>query len=245
MNICENCFDDIELKTIVASHKHFGKCDICGQYAYVYDTTHNDSLIDIIDDFMNIFLKADHSIAPQYKLNLEDELINKWHIFSKNCANHVKKIISAIYSFSEESKERFDTTLFDSDVFIHYALKNDYLNKHSILKNKNWDELTHDIKHVNRYHSDILNKEQLDTFLEPLAVDYNIGREFYRARISGKEGFSKKEMGMPPVEKARAGRIGAEGIPCFYLANDVDTSIKNPDPFKRYTPAIPQAINAR
>lgn len=33
-------------------------------------------------------------------------------------------------------------------------------------------------------------------------------------------------MRMPPTEKARPGRIGAEGIPCFYLTNNVDTAIK-------------------
>ncbi len=226
MIICEHCFDDIELKTIVSSHKQTGKCEICGQSAYVYDTENNDSLIDTIDEFMNMYKRADDSIAPQYRLNLEYELIHRWNIFSKACSYNVKKIIRAIYSFSEETKERFDISLFDNDVYIPYSIDNDYLNEHSILKDKSWYDFTYGIKHVNRYHSDILNKKQLDAFLEPLATDFNIDQVFCRSRISGKEGFSQKEMGIPPLEKARAGRIGAEGIPCFYLANDVDTSIK-------------------
>lgn len=226
MKICEHCFDDIELKTVVSSRKHTGICDICKQSAYIYDTAEDDYLIDIIDDFMNMYLKADDSISPQYKLNLENELIYKWNVFSKDCSYQVKKIINAIYSFSEETRERFDITLFDDEVYIPYAINDDYLSEHSILKNKNWDAFTHDIKHVNRYHSDILNKEQLDAFLEPLTVDIDVGEKFCRARISSKEGFSPNEMGIPPVDKTRAGRINAEGIPCFYLANNADTSIK-------------------
>lgn len=226
MKICKNCFADIELKTIVSSHRQIGICDICGHEDYIYDTTLNSALIDTIDDFMNIYSRANDDTPQKYRMNLEKELIYNWNIFSISCAYKVKKIVDSIYAFSEDTKKRFDTTLFDGDVYIPYFLNSDYLELHSIIKNKQWDEFTYSIKHINRYHSDILNKEQLDCFLDPLVIDINIGTHFYRSRISDIKGFSASEMGMPPTERARAGRIGAEGIPCFYLANDVDTSIK-------------------
>ncbi len=105
-------------------------------------------------------------------------------------------------------------------------LDEEYLLEHAILRNNKWEDFTKSIKYENRYHAHILNEKPLDEFLEALVQEYDAKDTFYRARISDQSGFSSKELGMPPPEKARAGRIGAEGIPCFYLANDKDTAIK-------------------
>lgn len=223
MKICAHCFEDIELKSVVSSYEHIDECDICHQTAQVYNTETDSYLVDIIDDFMNMYRKADESIASKYRLNLEEELIQKWNIFSDECANKVKGIISAIYS---HLKKGFDESLFDAPVYIPEMTNIEHVDTYSILKNKQWDEFADYIKHVNRYHSDILDEINLDRFIEPLILKFEAGTVFYRSRISDKKGFQAKYMKMPPAEKASAGRIGAAGIPCFYLANDVNTSIQ-------------------
>lgn len=93
MKICKNCFADIELKTIVSSHRQIGVCDICGHEDYIYDTTLNSALIDTIDDFMNIYSRANDDTPQKYRMNLEKELIYNWNIFSISCAYKVKKIV--------------------------------------------------------------------------------------------------------------------------------------------------------
>lgn len=226
MKICQDCFCDTELKSMVASHKHLGVCDICGKSSYIYDTSINGELVDVIDDFMNIYSKADDTTPKKLRRNLEKELIDEWKIFSKTCSYKVKNIIKEIYSFSDETKERFDISLFDDEVYIPQVLDEEYLIKNYILQNYTWDEFINNIKYENRYHSKILNTKALDAFLLPLVRDYPAKSTFFRARISDSKGFTSKEMRMPPTEKARPGRIGAEGIPCFYLTNNVDTAIK-------------------
>lgn len=211
---------------MVASHKIIGKCDICGNSSYVYDTSISGELVDVIDDFMNMYKRADDTVPKEERRSLEKELIHEWKIFSNTCSYKVKNILRAIYAFSDETKERFDVSLFDDDVYIPQSLDVKYLIKDSILKQYTWDEFINNIKFENRFHSNILNTKALDAFLLPLVREYPAQSIFFRARISKPKGFSSKEMGMPPIEKARPGRIGAEGIPCFYLANDVDTAIK-------------------
>lgn len=226
MKICIDCFNDKELKAVAEGLKIKGKCDVCGKEAHVYDTQLSDGIVDIIDDFMNMYKPANEEVKGKNRLNLENELINHWKVFSKSCVYKVKNIIKAIYEHSPETQERFDVNLFDNDVYIPQTVEKEYLMENAILKNHDWSDFTYGIKHKNRYHSSILNKERLDDFLEPLSIDIPAKTKFYRARISNKEGFKSKEMGMPPLENSRSGRIGAEGIPCFYLANDGDTAIK-------------------
>lgn len=226
MKICQNCFCDTEIKSIIASRKTSGVCDVCGSDSYVYDTTTSGDLVDILDDFLNMYKKVQPSVPQELRRNLEKELIYGWHILSPNCEHQVKNIVDSIYSFSNDTRERFDCNLFDDDVYIPQIMDYDCLTKYSILQQFTWDDFTRKIKYDNRYHSEILNTQAFDAFISPLVKIYPANTCFYRARISGNKLLAPKEMRIPPIEKRRAGRIGAEGIPCFYLTNDIDTAIK-------------------
>lgn len=74
----------------------------------------------------------------------------------------------------------------------------------------------------------------VDTFTEELTE----GMKFYRAQLGRNDDepncekmlpHSKKRM-IPWKDKAKEGRINPQGIPCFYMASDLDTAIKEISP---------------
>ncbi len=79
--------------------------------------------------------------------------------------------------------------------------------------------------------ADIYNdlSDFLEVVFEDLAVSYEPGHIFYRARIHKDryrtELFSLAELGAPPPEKAEAGRVNLKNKPGLYLANNDKTAI--------------------
>ena len=79
--------------------------------------------------------------------------------------------------------------------------------------------------------ADIYNdlSDFLEVVFEDLAVSYEAGHIFYRARIHKDryrtELFSLAELGAPPPEKAEAGRANLKNKPVLYLANNDKTAI--------------------
>lgn len=71
--------------------------------------------------------------------------------------------------------------------------------------------------------------DQLETVFEDLSSIYDAGRILHRARIHKdrfREGwFSLAEIGAPPPEEVRTGRVNRKNEPVLYLANNSDTAI--------------------
>lgn len=116
--------------------------------------------------------------------------------------------------------------MFDSPVGILQSQDRDYLEENAILKSYCWIDFVEAIKHKNRFHTNFINTEVLYTFLRCTRKSYEAGLLFYRSRISqNEEGFKRKDMGAPPDNKAKAGRVNPNGISILYLADSIDTTL--------------------
>ena len=150
-----------------------------------------------------------------------EDLNERWDFFSEISEASKLSIVRSI------CKDQLSETpeLFDGLVGIPELFDETYLNAHSLLKNRNWEAFVDEITTKNRYHSKLVNFEVLKMYCSLIRKPYKAGDLFYRARISGSNGFSTYEMSAPPKGKSAEGRANAGGITCLYLANSIDTAL--------------------
>lgn len=231
MRIGINCFEDVEIKTIIASIGEKGACDVTGEKdVFVYDTESSISenydikanFLEIIDVYTpESMLPSDF---PQENLKmLEEILLSDWSIF---CVpkEKIKQIILAICKneYPEDSK------IFTERVGLEKLCDSDFLKRNCLTKESSWEKFTVSIKSINRFHSNHINLELLKKFFESPVMQRLISRgdtEFFRARIADENGLKKEEMGPPPMGRISAGRVNSQGIRCLYLSNDELTTI--------------------
>lgn len=228
MKISVNCFNDSELKNIISSKKKEGICEITNvSNVFVYDTESDVELVGPIVDLLSIF----RTVKPEDRVEgflIGDELKQNWHIFhSSLTAAQITTILKSIVHDSEYARGfGIEVELFDSPVFIPELVDNAFVGKQSMLSNMTWEEFCEEIKYSNRYHPKPIEEDIFWEFFGLIKTTYNANTLFYRARLSKKEGIlNEADLRMPPKDLRKAGRIASDGIPCFYLANDEETSI--------------------
>ncbi len=224
MICCEKCFKDIEIKAIINKLKIKGNCDTCNnQNVFIYDTSRDDQLVDNFNGLLEVYTPAGNlpDRFPKEKLNLLiHELYDRWNIFNIDKEKGyllVKEICSEKYSESPE--------LFDSPIGIAELIQDEYLASNSVVKTHKWEEFVEEIKTKNRFHTDFINTDVLNTFFDYIRTEYKKGEAFYRARISTKYGYPVSEMGAPPLGEASDGRANPLGISCLYLSNNKETTL--------------------
>lgn len=227
MIICEHCFKDEEISSIICSVSDAttGQCPCCGSKSgHRYDTTKQSELTPYFEELLNIYspasILADTYPKAERRL-LIDELNERWHIFSDIPRSNIYDILSAICPDLHAN----NAALFDEPVGIPELYDDEYLKAHALLKNRNWDAFVTEIKTQNRYHSKLINFEILERYCSFIRKTYKAGTLFYRARISEKTGYTCEEMYAPPPGKSAEGRANAKGITCLYVANDVETTL--------------------
>ena len=121
----------------------------------------------------------------------------------------------------------FAGILLETDFGYSFVYDIEYLQKHSILHTKKWDEFVETIKHKNRFHSNLIDKELFKEYCLAISADIIVGNQrFYRGRIaSNKEGFTPANMGAPGKGLASDGRANSAGISRLYLASDKTTTL--------------------
>ena len=227
MIFCENCFKDIQIKSIIKSLNKKGTCPICKKkQTYLYDTSSDTSLQGLLDDLLLIYVPASKlpDTYPRSELHMvSDELKNEWNMFSKDLLSHdIYDIIKSISSnlFSEEPK------LFEEPVGIPQKNDKEYLKKHSILRGYTWEQFVEVIKFDNRFHTNIINKDLLETYLSYLRKDYLKDTIMFRGRLLKKDViYTPKDMGAPPASYSKEGRANSVGIQRLYLADSIETCI--------------------
>ncbi len=227
MRISSDCFSDSELKSIIESKKQNGFCDVLKmQKQYIYDTDIDDELYDLFVDFIDVYRVATDDVPLDSRTYLKDELLDKWNIFRKISKENALKIVEEILFSKKHDGHEVNDSIFSQEIYIPQLLDDDYVKNNSVLYGGKWEDFCESIKHVNRFHTKQFNEKIFMIFASNLAMPFNPKTTFYRARINrtGKK-FRKKEMGIPPIEFTKPGRIAAESIPCFYLASDIETSI--------------------
>lgn len=202
MHICENCFNDEELKTSIRNHNHTGVCDFCGaQNVYTADI---DEFNDFFVELLSLF-KKDATGADVVSVIQTD-----WNLFS-----NVEFASSVLEYFINKTPLPYTA----SDKVKYIEAVNEYTDK--------WAELKEEIQHKTRFYSSLMSYFENNGFLLNSNLKLKPGDFFYRARIvpSGKSYLTKKDMGCPPPSKATAGRANPIGIPYLYLCKIPETTL--------------------
>ena len=230
MFCCSECFLDVEIKAIIESRGIKGHCDFCGKEdVFVYEIgpdaqSKDTTLADMFDNILDVYTpRADlPTNFPREQTELIKNILrHDWNIFNSSAQN-IYRLITKICA----ERYRAQPELFDEPVGIREILDLNYLKENKILKEYCWDDFAKGIKCKNRFHSDYIKTDRLLTFLRYAEKNYHQGAFFYRVRICpDKIGYKPKDMGAPPLEKAKGGRVNPEGIRILYLSNDENTTL--------------------
>lgn len=230
MQIGINCFEDIEIRSIIASVGKKGICDLTGaEDTYIYDTD------DVMEDYdLAVYLSEVLDVyTPQSELPsafptanlayIEEVLDTDWSIFSLS-KEKIKVVVVEICKsvYAKEAK------IYTEKVGIEKLCDSNYLKRNCLMKESTWEMFTCSIKNMNRFHSSHINLELLEQLFESPGMQQIIKKgddNYFRARIADEKGFEINEMGPPPIDKVTAGRANSQGIRCLYLASDLETTI--------------------
>lgn len=227
MQIGAKCFLDEQLKTMITDQERFGDCEIQNQKdCIVYDTKKDNYLEEYLEEIIDVFTVASHlGLKDQdSKTDYMRNYLKKWKLFSVD-ADEIQRIMVNI------CKERYkdEPKLFEDKVIIREVVSPDEMNQKCILKTYDWEAFCYNIKHVNRFHTDLVNFEQLKNLLGNMVIDIPKDTlRLFRSRICDEKhyilGYKKSEMGAPPTEFTSSGRTNSEGIQCLYLADKPETT---------------------
>lgn len=225
MNCCVKCFSDAEIIDIIKNHKTKGNCDFCGsKNVNIYSLESDSTLSDRFNELLDVYTSVSSlpTTFPKEKADLLKNIFyRKWSIFNLE-PDGIYRLLTAIC----HEKYVHQPELFDYPVGILESQDTDYLNEHSIIRDFHWTDFVGDIKRVNRFHTNHINKDIFDLFIRCVRKTYKAGKVFYRARICNDEvGFKKSDMGAPPAHLATAGRVNPVGISILYLADSLKTTL--------------------
>jgi len=235
MTFCEKCFTNPE---IIGRITHIseedsnitpmkGECPICkNKNVHLYNTDHRTGLNNIFDPLLDLYVNEENlpiGFPEHEKKYLIEDLLTSWNIFNQKLTKiDVESIIK------NTSKEYFknNSEIFIKRVGILDKINPNILSANALVKAKSWDDFVDELKTKNRFHTNSINENVLKLYCSYLEKTYNKGQKFFRGRISKtSSGVDISEMGAPPLELAKAGRVNAEGISHLYLSNDIDTTI--------------------
>lgn len=225
MVVCENCFRDKEIVSVIRNKDVKGNCPLCNsRNVHLYDTDQNEELGLMFDELLSIY--TPNSMLPESypsseKRLLLDELVGNWNLFSNIDTSIAYNIITAICKDEYE----FNSELFDELIGIRELYDKEYLSDHSLLSTNSWDDFVESLETKNRFHTHFIDLNLLERFCTYIRKAYKAGDVFWRCRISDKQGISKDNMGAPPTDKTTDGRANARGIRCLYLGDSEETTI--------------------
>ena len=217
MKRCINCFRDSVIRNIIKSYGSRGNCDFCSSKDIeIFDISEPQNLIsDKITSLIQIYTSSDCKDARPLKEILRDE----WDIFSGG-AEGINALVKALCSV--ELGE--DNDVFTKNVSIDRLHDLEYIKEYSVIRGLTWKQFSEAIKYSNRFFSSNFNEDVFASFLSMAQKKYDVGTNFYRARItSNPKGFLCDEMYSPPIGKRNAGRVNPEGIGVLYLSTDEKT----------------------
>lgn len=212
-NICLNCFNDEFIKKKIKRNGKKGDCSFCDSKNIEVIPVDDVEIKVFFESLIDIYTEEDEKADETSAELIKNILKVKWNIFSDN--------------ISPEKIEKFLRKLLPTKVnFLKKRLVLKLENEtDKICKEKNtWIDFVEEIKGKNRFHTTILELENLKYFFSSLEEEIKNNKLLYRGRISlNKKKFLAKEMGAPSVSKS--GRVNPEGIRCLYVAEEVETTI--------------------
>lgn len=229
MICCMDCFCDPEIRGTILSLEHKGTCPICGKKdTWIYDSEtdfEKSAFEDLLSSVIQIY-KPEEELNPTVpesgRGELENQLSKDWKIFAIEPPG-IRKIAKSVIINSLG----LDSRLLSQKVGIPELYDEKYLEEHSVMGSRQWEDFKFYLRNSNRFHSRYINLNILKEVLEDTITTIPRGTRFYRARTAkDAKGYQKGEMGAPPDDKATPGRANSKGISCLYLASKRKTTVK-------------------
>ncbi len=224
MRCCADCFTEFQIRDIIISQGTRGSCELCGRdNEKTIEITSDSPISGMIHRILDIYSIAPNGFPEHLKGTIASLIHNKWNIFSKDIDEQkILTFLKSVFSTEELTKPNF----FTEKVGILDYQNLEYLRKNSILKDGQWDDFVSQIISVNRFHTDLINKDILKEYFKCLVKIINPKEEkiYYRGRISEKL-LDTSKMGAPPPECSKSGRINPEGISVLYLSDQLKTTL--------------------
>lgn len=228
MICCINCFKDTEIRAAIEMVGHIGDCPVCrNRNTWIYDSEKDadkTNVGEMLDSILELYVPESElpTLYPEdEEMLIEDRLLKDWSIFSGS-SHEVKQIVSEYVSESLD----LDSRIAIERVGIPQLFDETYLKDNSIMGKYSWDVFKKYLRNENRFHSKYINLEMLESVLKETEIIIPAGTKFYRARVSDKSGYSRKEMWAPPDDVASPGRVNSKGQSCLYLCSHKKTTVK-------------------
>lgn len=212
MNCCVHCFNDVQIKSIIATKNILGDCDFCeSKHIKIADC---ENLIQYFTQIFEFYVPSSQST----KL-LHQQIVDYWPgLFNTKLGGKtVKHLINTIgRSYDGYSKDFFEGPV-------------DFINEINEKSRQElelqWEDFALEIKENNRFFIESkIDMETIGSYLVRLAKTYPVGQVFFRARLSDNK-LDNSQLGKPPKENASSGRANPVGIPYLYVSESQMTTV--------------------
>jgi len=210
---CGHCFGDNNLTQQIESRsKKIGKCEFCGTLNV--KLLEPADLIGYFDDLIELYEESNDPSASSIEFLLRSD----WALFENLDSMKAEMLLGLIFGNIDVLQKSYTPII-----------------QHDVAAIQEWEDFREELKHRNRFFpKNIQTTEQLKRLfglLVPPPAD--IPSRVFRARICEQSHmYPLDQMGKPPIDLISNGRANPVGIPCLYVASDIETAIAEIRPNK-------------
>lgn len=247
--VCWLCIEDEYLKSIIKERGEVAECSLCSR---------SDESVFTPDDFSEILdpLMREHfAQGPEVK-KFGEEDSEWWEQEGDPLSHHLQEVIGQYLGFEDEIIEALEANedvrpQDGEEAFFDSAQEYVPVPVRPYRYLEEWTFALNELKHRRRFFNTAAKALFSELFSgvetrhawnksggnEDVVIEFPQAAELYRARICAsvtiiKEAFSDpfKNVGPPPPERSRAGRMNAEGMAVFYGSLDLETCLAETRP---------------
>ena len=201
MKCCTSCFKDDIINSEIYHNGELGNCDFCSSEDV--QTIDPKFLHNYFAVLFSIYKPADDSVGEKIHKLINDD----WNIISDKVDNQLH-LLSNILD-PDVTSSKYEKPEIDMDHI------------------QTWSEFRNEIVNKNRFFpSAVPYKDKLIKLFSYLTIDLFPPVKYYRCRIQNSDiAYESSEMGKPPADKVKNGRVNPIGISYLYLASEKDIAI--------------------
>lgn len=229
---CIDCFNSRVLKKYIKENSIGGEyCHFCkkdSRFCIVPEDLeyYFRNLVELytpIVDFMPSYFMRDYDGS-----NLSEKISEDWyHLFSNDFAGNIEELLESIFgSYNPVTEDGIDLESWVED---RHSWMSGYGPSEQL--KEEWGAFCSEIINENRYFpTKSINLDVLN-YASMLQVSFNPNKYLYRARKSNNDKkIPPSKMGSPPPDLSQNGRANPRGIPYLYLADEVETAMREVRP---------------
>lgn len=225
--VCRDCVGNKALQKYISNNGHMARCHYCGKRRKI--VTVEDLLAPIMSGIKFQYENADNynfdgeipSSVHTYEL-IHYELSDDLQITSKELLDDISNTIDGIYWCETDPyiEKQYETELYSWYSFcalVKHKVRYVFYRSKNIVEEYDLSNPVNILKTVEEYIKGLKLIRRLPQ-----------NTKVYRGRLHTRENqyTQASDFGPPPVTKAKANRMSAEGISMFYAAFDENTAIK-------------------